>query len=104
MAESNKQLDAIRKDVQETLKIVLLINRSLQSFKQEALIRFDAHDKEFALVHGELKDLKKLIFKGDQALVKFLIEREREIQTLTQQVQALTQRVYVLEQRGATAA
>ncbi len=99
--EIQKQTKALTEhfDVQtkETLRLVILINNSLQTFKQETTSRFEAQDKHFEDIHAALKELRELILKGDQTLVKFLVERERETKELLERVDKLETRLQQIE-------
>ncbi len=101
----NHHFAALQKDVKETLRLVILVNQSLQGFKQETLLRFEKNEAEIGGLRKEMREgfatLKEMILKGDEALVKLLIEREKEISVIRQEVNHLQQRVAFLEAKLA---
>ena len=99
--QNDPQIAALQKDVKETLRLVILVNQSLQSFKQETWLRFDKNEERLGRLEKTMQenfnDLKALILRGDEALVKLIIEREKEIESIRKEVNLLQKRVAFLE-------
>ena|SRR3989338_9829557 len=115
MQQDTESLQDIRRDIrviikeelQETHRMVVLTNNSLQSFKQDVAIKFEEIDKKFIKVDEQFKEmgqkmdkgfqsLHDLIISGDRGAAKLILEREQETEKLEKRVTKLETKVFAV--------
>ena len=68
-----------REIIEDILKITSKVNNDLQSFKQDVDFKFEENKKEHQELKVEYKELKKMILRGDETIIKLLVKNEERI-------------------------